>query len=83
MSPETLQSLKSSVQARAWACRHAVVCLDVPDDELYQQVVKTHRVDIYYYENTTTTTTTKQEEDEEPAKEPPEKKGRAEGQEQA
>jgi len=48
MSQESLLSLKAVTQARAWACRHAVVCLDIPDDEIYQTVMKTHRVNIYY-----------------------------------
>ena len=67
---EALQSLKAVTQARAWACRHAVVCLDVPDDELYQQVVKTHRVNIYYREKPEAKV---EEDDEDDVKEPPTK----------
>lgn len=50
-APAALQSLRAATRARAWACRHAALCLDVPDDTLYRQVVETRRVDLYYAEN--------------------------------
>ena len=84
MSPESLQSLKAVTHAHAWACRHAVVCLDVPDDELYQTVMKTHRINIYYREKTgdsnetatpakTTEPSTKDDDDDQTPEEPPTK----------
>ena len=71
MSPGALQALKESTSTRAWACRHAVVCLDVPDDALYKHVTETHRVDLFYREKPEDETEKKMEE--KPASEPPKK----------
>lgn len=72
VSPEALQALRAATHARAWACRHAAVCLDVPDDALYRQVVDTRRVDLYYAENVPSEG--HNEEEQQQACEPPAKK---------
>ena len=48
MNIDTLRTLRDDVEARAWQCRGSAIYLDIPDNELYQKVKETKKIQYYY-----------------------------------